>query len=101
MAKKKSRIKEAVETVEGWVGVGPKANNPATTGPIRQLAQDLIPGAKERQARRKKRRAKIAKAVKEAVTGKKAVKNKTKKKPAKKKKKVAEKKKAKKKRSAS
>ena len=25
MAKKKSRIKEAVETVESWVGMGPKA----------------------------------------------------------------------------
>jgi hypothetical protein len=25
MAKKKSRIKEAVETVESWVGIGPKA----------------------------------------------------------------------------
>ena len=26
MAKKKSRIKEVVETVESWVGIGPKAN---------------------------------------------------------------------------
>ena len=25
MAKKKSRIKEVVETVESWVGMGPKA----------------------------------------------------------------------------
>lgn len=25
MAKKKSRIKKVVETVEGWVGMGPKA----------------------------------------------------------------------------
>ena len=25
MAKKKGRIKKAVETVEGWVGMGPKA----------------------------------------------------------------------------
>ena len=25
MAKKKSKIKEAVETVESWVGMGPKA----------------------------------------------------------------------------
>ena len=83
MAKKKSRIKEAVETVEGWVGMGPKAKKKsatrktAKTGPIRQLAQDVLPGAKERQARRKKRRAKIATAVKKAVTGKTAVKKKT------------------------
>ena len=31
MAKKKSRIKEVVETVESWVGMGPKARKkPAT-----------------------------------------------------------------------
>jgi hypothetical protein len=30
MAKKKSRIKEAVETVEGWVGMGPKATKKKT-----------------------------------------------------------------------
>jgi hypothetical protein len=27
MAKKKGKIKEAVETVESWVGMGPKAKN--------------------------------------------------------------------------
>lgn len=75
MAKKKSRIKEAVETVEGWVGMGPKARKKTATktpkkkrtGPIRELAQDVLPGAKERQARRKRRRAKVATAVKKAV----------------------------------
>ena len=78
MAKKKSRIKEVVETVESWVGMGPKATKTAKkktrkkatknkTGPIRELAQDVLPGAKQRQARRKKRRAKVAAAVKKAV----------------------------------
>jgi hypothetical protein len=78
MAKKKSRIKEAFETIESWVGMGPKAKKKAKkktgtktskkkTGPIRQLAQDVLPGAKKRQARRKKRRAKVATAVKKAV----------------------------------
>ena len=87
MAKKKSRIKEAVETVEGWVGIGPKAKKKTAkkkttkkkTGPIRELAQDVLPGAKKRQARRKKRRAKVAAAVKKAVKKvKKAVKKKRK-----------------------
>ena len=85
MAKKKSRIKKVVETVESWVGIGPKAkkktaNKKTTkkkTGPIRELAQDVLPGAKKRQARRKKRRAKVAAAVKKAVKKvKKAVKKK-------------------------
>ena len=80
MAKKKSRIKNVVETVESWVGLGPKAKKktakkkavarPAKkkkTGPVRELAQEVLPGAKERQARRKKRRAKVATAVKKAV----------------------------------
>ena len=78
MAKKKSRIKEVAETVESWVGMGPKATKTAKkktskktskkkTGPIRELAQKVLPGAKERQARRKKRRAKVATAVKKAV----------------------------------
>jgi hypothetical protein len=80
MAKKKSRIKEAVETVRSWVGMGPKAKTAAAkkkaatktskkkrTGPIRELAQEVLPGAKERQARRKKRRAKVATAVKKRV----------------------------------
>jgi hypothetical protein len=31
MAKKKGRIKEAVETVESWVGMGPKATKKKTT----------------------------------------------------------------------
>jgi hypothetical protein len=84
MAKKKSRFREAVETVEGWVGVGPKAKKKTAkkkttkrkkTGPIRELAQDVLPGAKKRQARRKKRRAKVATAAKKAVRkAKKAVK---------------------------
>ena len=30
MAKKKSKIKEVVETVESWVGMGPKAKKKAT-----------------------------------------------------------------------
>jgi hypothetical protein len=30
MAKKKSRIKEVVETVESWVGMGPKARKKTT-----------------------------------------------------------------------
>jgi hypothetical protein len=88
MAKKKSRIKDVVETVESWVGMGPKAKKttkkktPKTSnkqaGPIQQLAQEVLPGAKERQARRKKRRAKAATAVKKAVKKvKKAVKKKS------------------------
>jgi hypothetical protein len=78
MAKKKTRIKEVVETVESWVGMGPKATTKSKkttakktskkkTGPIRELIQDVLPGAKERQARRKKRRAKVATALKKAV----------------------------------
>ena len=80
MAKKKSKIKEVVETVESWVGMGPKAKKRTAkkkavkkttkkkkTGPIRELAQAVLPGAKERQARRKKRRAKVATAMKKAV----------------------------------
>ena len=75
MAKKKSRIRDVVETVEGWVGLGPKAKKKTTgkttkkkkTGPIRELAQEVLPGAKKRQARRKKRRTKVATAVKKAV----------------------------------
>ena len=31
MAKKKGRIKKVVETVEGWVGMGPKATKKNTT----------------------------------------------------------------------
>ena len=31
MAKKKSRIKEVVETVESWVGMGPKAQKKTAT----------------------------------------------------------------------
>ena len=74
MTKKKSRIKEVVETVESWVGMGPKATKTAKkktskkkTGPIRELVQKVLPGAKQRQARRKIRRAKVAAAVKKAV----------------------------------
>jgi hypothetical protein len=32
MAKKKGRIKKVVETVEGWVGMGPKAKKKSTKG---------------------------------------------------------------------
>ncbi|MDZ4783848.1 MAG: hypothetical protein SGJ19_26675 [Planctomycetia bacterium] len=89
MAKKKSRIKEVVETVESWVGIGPKAkknskgksdtkSSKTKTGPIRELAQEVLPGAKERQTKRKNRRVKVATAVKKAV---KKVKNATRKKP--------------------
>jgi hypothetical protein len=78
MAKKKSRIKEVVETIESWVGMGPKATkkdkkktakktSKKNPGPIRALAQDVLPGAKQRQARRKKRRAKVATGVKKSV----------------------------------
>ena len=31
MAKKKSKIKEVVETMESWVGMGPKAKKKAAT----------------------------------------------------------------------
>jgi hypothetical protein len=31
MAKKKSKIKKVVETVEGWVGMGPKAAKKKST----------------------------------------------------------------------
>jgi hypothetical protein len=31
MAKKKGKIKEVVETVESWVGMGPKAKKPPST----------------------------------------------------------------------
>ena len=42
MAKKKSRIKEVVETVESWVGMGPKAQKKTATktGCEKVAAQD-------------------------------------------------------------
>jgi hypothetical protein len=61
--KKKSKIKDVVETVESWVGMGPKAKN-ATKGP-------------QPKATKKKTKKKAA-APKTAKKGNKAVKKKKK-----------------------
>jgi hypothetical protein len=47
-----------------------KTTSKTKSGPIQKLAQKMLPGAKKRQARRKKRRSKIANAVKKAAGAK-------------------------------
>lgn len=44
-----------------------KAARKKKAGPLQKLAQAVLPGAKKRQTRRKKRRSKIATAVEKAV----------------------------------
>ena len=39
MAKKKSKIKEVVETVESWVGMGPKAKKATKTTQLPKAAK--------------------------------------------------------------
>jgi hypothetical protein len=62
MAKKKSKIKDVVETVESWVGMGPKAKK----------------GTKAPQHKATKKKTKKKAASKTAKKGKKAVKKKKK-----------------------
>ena len=78
MAKKKSKIKEVIETVESWVGLGPKAEKKAKSktksSPIKTPAQKTLPRAKKRQLSPNKRSEKVAtggKKVVKKVTGKK------------------------------
>ena len=49
MAKKKSKIKEVVETVESWVGLGPKAKKAA-----KKVAKKSPPKTARKKAPKKK-----------------------------------------------
>ena len=52
MAKKKSRIKRVVETVEGWVGMGPKAAKKKTTKSAKKTARKKVKkAAKKKRAK--------------------------------------------------
>jgi hypothetical protein len=55
MAKKKSRIKEVVETVESWVGMGPKApKKTATKTAAKKSPKTATKGKKAVTKKRKK-----------------------------------------------
>jgi hypothetical protein len=58
MAKTKSRIKEVVETVESWVGMGPKAKKKAATSGPKKASKK---GAKKSRAKTAKKGKKKAK----------------------------------------
>jgi hypothetical protein len=52
MAKKKSRVRKVVETVEGWVGMGPKAAKKKTTKSAKKTARKKV----KKKAAKKKRK---------------------------------------------
>ncbi len=57
MAKKKSKIKKVVETVEGWVGMGPKATKKkapkAAKKATKKKAKTAAPPKKKKGAKKK------------------------------------------------
>jgi hypothetical protein len=59
MAKKKSRLKEVVETVESWVGMGPKATKKTATSASKKKATKKA--AKKSRAKTAKKGKKKAK----------------------------------------
>jgi hypothetical protein len=61
MAKKKSKIKEAVETVESWVGVGSKAKKKAT-----KTSQPKAAKKTKKKVAKKKKKKSSEKFVKES-----------------------------------
>jgi hypothetical protein len=54
MAKKKSRVKKVVETVESWVGMGPKAKKKTT----KKAAKSASPKTKKKTTKKGKKAAK-------------------------------------------
>lgn len=57
MAKKKSKIKEVVETVESWVGIGPKAKRKTAKKAAKKSASKSAKGttAAKKAPKKKKR----------------------------------------------
>ena len=58
MAKKKSKIKEVVETVESWVGMGPKAGKKKTAkkaaAPKKAKKKSAAPKTAKKKTKKKK-----------------------------------------------
>jgi hypothetical protein len=56
MAKKKSKIKAVVETVEGWVGMGPKAKKKKTAKKAAAPKKTKKKGKKKAATKKKKKK---------------------------------------------